>query len=67
MSEEIDLNAWCERIIEGGGGFNMYVQREGGGQSRVDIAKWVLRCLGNVRCEDSDKVLEAIARHRGGR
>ena len=63
----VDLHEWCQRIITSPGGFREYVKREipdFAEPREVEIAKWVVRCLGNLDNEGSAQVIEAILERR---
>jgi len=69
-----DLKAWCVRIVEGPGGLEDWHKYEcfGTEPTTVEVVEWVIRCLGNPKCEGSSQVLEAIAdrrefKQRGGK
>lgn len=68
MSERsYDLEAWSRDVIVGGAGFRAYEEqmdhpwRE---ERDVEIARWVLRCLGNVHNDGARYVLDCIEMHR---
>lgn len=58
------IDQWCDRIINGPGGMRDYHQYEWADSGPESVAAFVLRCLANPRCADSDVVLEAIAERR---
>lgn len=58
---------WCKQIIEGPGGMNVFEDREvvvWHVSDRVAAAHWAIKCLANLNCEGSDKVLEEIIKRR---
>lgn len=62
-TDGIDIEKWIGRIINGGTGFKAWEDRECVifHTSREEgIAAFVIRCLGNPRCEGSKEVLSAI-------
>lgn len=64
---EFDIAGWCQQMIEGGGGMNVYEERELATWpkgERIGAAEWIVRCLGNPRCEGSAEVLKAIIVNR---
>lgn len=64
---EYDIAGWCQLVIEGGGGMNVYEQRELATWpkgERVGAAEWTVRCLANPGCDGSAEVLSAIIRNR---
>jgi hypothetical protein len=62
----VDLNKWCDAVINGVGGWKsyeyhemiVYVDRD------LEIAKWVVRCLASQHCEKAGEVLLAIVAQR---
>lgn len=66
-----ELNKWCENIIGGSGGLHDFESREpvdfGRGKKRRDleVAKWVLRCLGNPQSEEAKRVVRRLMVRHG--
>ena len=61
------ITGWIHEIIKGTGGFLVCEDREVMIHPRgreASVAEWVLRCLANPACEDSDKVIDEIVKHR---
>lgn len=63
---DLDINSWCDRIVNGGAGLISYHEHEclGDPPTSMDAVKWALRCLANPKCEGSDQVLRAIMVYR---
>ena len=58
---------WVKDIIEGPQGMNSFQRNEiviWNEPERIAAANWVLRCLANPRCDDSDQMLHAILERR---
>lgn len=68
MSEkEFDIAEWIKRCVEGPAGLLDYEKYEWALRNESDeitAANWIIRCLANPICKDSEKVLEAIQEHR---
>lgn len=63
------ITGWVNNIIKGPSGFSVCENREimvHPDGREISVAEWVLRCLSNPECKDSEKVLEAITKHRDG-
>jgi hypothetical protein len=61
------ISQWIKRIITDSNGFLVWEEREGvifHTTREEGIANFVIRCLANIRCEGSDKVLQDIIDHR---
>jgi hypothetical protein len=62
-----NITQWITGIIDGPGGLHDFERCEFASPTvprDEAVAAWVIRCLANVRCEDSDGVLAEIQRHR---
>jgi hypothetical protein len=60
---------FAREIVEGTGGFDAWVEREGPvdpatADGRIELAYWTMRCLANPRCEGSEEAVAAILEHR---
>jgi hypothetical protein len=65
--QRVDVLAWIESVVTGGGGFQSFEQHEMPlftHERDVELASFVVRCLANPRCEGSAEVLAAIQRRR---
>jgi hypothetical protein len=66
---EIDIQFWIKDLLEGPGGLRDFEDHEivvwpEGWTDRYVAAEWIVRCLGNPRCEGSREiVLRLMARH----
>ena len=64
---ELDIDDWTREVITGPAGFisfeehEMPIWRE---LREVEIARWVVRCLGNVHNDGARFVLDCIEMHR---
>lgn len=67
QSNQLNIESWINRIINGHAGFLAWEEEAGVifNYSREEgIAEFVIRCLANPLCEGSREVLEAIIEHR---
>lgn len=58
---------WIKNVIEGSGGLLDYERHEWAVRNYSDeitAAIWVIKCLGNPKCEGSAEVLKAILDRR---
>jgi hypothetical protein len=66
---EIDIQCWINDLLEEPGGLRDYEDHEivvwpEGRTDRYIAAEWIVRCLGNPRCEGAREiVLRLMARH----
>lgn len=64
---EFRITDWIEEVINGTTGFKTCEQIEFMSHPNgrcISVAEWVIRCLANPKCKDSDKMLEAINKQR---
>jgi hypothetical protein len=64
---DITISEWITGIIDGPGGLHDYERCELASPTvprDEAVAAWVIRCLANPRCEDSDGILAAIQEQR---
>jgi len=67
MMADITIQEWITGIIDGPGGLHDFERCELASSTvpRDEVvAAWVIRCLANVNCEDSEGVLLEIQQHR---
>ncbi len=65
--QQVDISEFVERIINGPTGLAVMEDREfmvHNKPDRIVTAEFVIRCLANPLCEDSDAVLQSIMRRR---
>ena len=65
----IDIRTWVHEIIDGIGGLHDFENHEIATPNMPRdeaVAIWILKCLGNRKCEGSQKVLNEILKHRRG-
>lgn len=62
LGEAVDIDAWIDKRLNGTGGLKAYLRGER--PTKAQIARWIIRCLANERCEGSDEVLQAILDER---
>lgn len=69
VSETINdfITSWLVDAINGAGGLRSYQDHEYPVMAHPDdvtVAIWIVRCLGNPRCEGSQEVVDAIIKSR---
>ena len=63
----IDILFWVHDVIDGVGGLHDFEEHEIATPNiprDEAVAIWILKCLGNVKCEGSQKILNEIVKHR---
>ena len=63
----IDIRNWVHKIIDGEGGLHDFEDREIATPNTPRdevVAIWVLKCLGNMKCEGSEMVIYEILKYR---
>jgi hypothetical protein len=63
----IDIRVWVHGVIDGVGGLHEFEECEIATPNiprDEAVAIWVLKCLGNTKCEGSQKILNEILKHR---
>lgn len=64
---DVDIAEWVDKIINGSGGLKSFEYHEivqWNCDRDVAIARWVIRCLANIGCKNSGKVIDAIIKQR---
>lgn len=61
-----DVARWVREVVTGPAGFQSFAEHEWllYDDRDVAVAEFVVRCLGNVKCEGSHDVVEAIREQR---
>ena len=63
----IDTYSWCDKIINGAGGYKAFQKYELAVENYehdICVSIWILRCLANPECDGSEEVIDAILKVR---